>query len=87
MTKLITTEERISKARQFMERARQEPVVSQGIFLDLGYVARVKDILRQARDLVKYIQFQPSVDVGTKRSVLEMIREMDRLEKELLHRN
>lgn len=86
MTKLITTEERISKAHEFMQKAQQEHVVSQGTFLDLGYVARVKDFLRQARDLVKYIQFQPSVDADTKRSVLEMMQEMERLEKELLHR-
>ncbi len=87
MTKFLTTEERINKASQLMEKARQEPVISQGTFLDLGYVARVKDIFRQARDLVKYIQFQPSVSADTKRSVLEMIQKMDRIEKELLHRN
>jgi hypothetical protein len=85
MTKLITTEERIRKAREFMQKAQQEPVISQGPFLDLGYVARVKDFIRQARDLVKYVQFQPSVDADTKHSVLELMQEMERLEKELLH--
>ncbi len=86
MSKLITNEERLKKAADLIEQARQFPTGSNNTFLDLGYVAQVKDLLRQARDMVKFIPFSPSADTGTKQTAKQLITQLEETEKELLHR-
>jgi len=86
MSRLITNEDRLKRASVLIQQARQLPVGSDNTFLELGYVAQVKDLLRQARDLVKFIPFSPSADDDMKRATKELLRRLEETEKELLHR-
>jgi hypothetical protein len=46
----------------------------------------VKDLLRQAKDLIKFIPFSPSADIETKQTTKEIFKQIEETEKELLHR-
>ncbi len=52
MSRLITAAERIKRARALIKQARVLPVPAETGKYDLSYIAQVKDLLRQARDLV-----------------------------------
>jgi hypothetical protein len=86
MTKLITNQERILKAKDLLQQARGIPFDPKAVFMDIGYVAQVKDLLRQAKDLVKFIPFSPSADSETKQTTKEILGQIEETEKELLHR-
>ena len=86
MTKLITNQERILKARDLIRQAREIPVDPNAVFMDIGYVARVKDLLRQAKDLIKFIPFSPSAEERTKLDTNDLLKKIDDTEKELLHK-
>ena len=55
MSRLITAAERIKRARQLIQEAREYPVPERGGKYDLSYMAQVRELLRQAKDLVKFI--------------------------------
>ncbi len=55
MSRLITAAERIKRARALIQEARDYPVPDRGGKYDLSYMAQVKGLLRQAKDLVKFI--------------------------------
>ena len=55
MAKLIPAAERIIRARALIQKAREFPIPPEGGRNDFSYIANVKDILRQARDMVKFI--------------------------------
>ena len=55
MAKLIPAAERVVRARDFIQQARDFPVPPDLGKNDLSYIAGVKDLLRQARDMVKFI--------------------------------
>ena len=55
MPKLIPAAERLIRARALMQEARDFPPPMEGGKYDFSYVAQVKDLLRQARDFVKFI--------------------------------
>jgi len=86
MSKLIKNEERLKIAVEWIRQARELPLDPRAVFMDLGYVAKVKDFLRQARDLVKFIPFSPSADSETKQASREILTQIEETEKELLHR-
>ncbi len=87
MSKIIPTAERILKARALIQKARDLPVPPDTGWMDFTYAANVKDILRQARDLVKFIQFMPNASPEVKQEVNNLIEEISRTEKEILHRS
>jgi ABC-type Na+ transport system ATPase subunit NatA len=87
MAKVIPIAERISKARALVQKARDLPLPSEHGWLDFSYAANVKDILRQARDLLKFIQFMPNATPETKREVEDLILEIGTAEKEILHKS
>lgn len=87
MSKVIPTVERIDKARALIEKARTLPLPDEHGWMDLSYTANVKDILRQARDLVKFVQFMPNASSETKREVEELMQEITSAEKEILHKS
>ena len=66
MSKLIpaaaksSKRERIVKARELIQKARDLPVPAEGGCANFSYIAQAKDLLRQARDLIKFIPMQPS---------------------------
>lgn len=86
MARMIPAAERITRARKLIQKARDLPVPPDTGMLDLSYVAGVKDLLQQARDLIKFIPYSPSATAEMKQEVKQIFSEADQAEKEILHR-
>ena len=85
MAKLITAEERISKARKLIQKARDLPIPEGGLGKsELSYVAGVKDLLRQARDLVKLIPMRAGVTAEMKSVAQQVLQEANQADQEIL---
>ena len=54
MAKLIPAAERVVRARQLIQQAREFPVPPELVKTDLSYIAGVFDLLRQERYLVNF---------------------------------
>jgi len=85
MAKLIPAAERIAMARALIEKARALPVPPEDGRRDFSYIAGVKDVLRQARDLVKFISYSAGASPETKAEAAAVMAEADRAEQEILH--
>jgi hypothetical protein len=86
MSRLIPSAERIVRARQLIQQARNLPVPPEGGRNDFSYIARVKDLLRQARDLVKFIRQTPTATSEMKADVTAIYEEAERADHEILGR-
>ena len=84
MSRLIPAAERIIKARELIQKARDLPV-PEGGHGDFSYIAQVKDYLRQARDLIKFISMTPSATAEMKEEVRKIYQEADQANDEILH--
>jgi len=84
MAKLIPAAERIIRARKLIQQARDLPVPIEGGRSDFSYVAGVKDLLRQARDLIKFISMTPSASAEIKEEVKRIYQEAEQADEELL---
>lgn len=84
MAKLIPAAERILRARKLIQKAGEISIPPEGARADFSYIAHVKDTLRQARDLVKFISMTPSASADVKEEVKKIYREIEEAEKELL---
>lgn len=85
MAKLIPAAERILRARKLIQKAREYPVPAELGKNDLSYIANVKDLLRQARDLVKFIPQTAGVSVEMKEDVKKIFEEADQANREILY--
>lgn len=85
MAKLIPAAERIIRARNFIQQARELPVSSELGKNDLSYIAGVKDLLRQARDLVKFIPQTAGVSAEMKEEVKKIYEEIETANREILY--
>ncbi len=85
MSRLIPAAERITRARALIQKARDLPVPAEGGRSDFSYIARVKDLLRQARDLVKFIPQSPSATDEMKAEVKKIYQEAEQADREILH--
>jgi hypothetical protein len=85
MARLILAAERIKRARALIQQARDLPVPAEGGRYNFSYVAEVKDLLRQARDLVKFIPNTPSATAEIKDEVARVFEEADQANQEILH--
>lgn len=85
MPRLIPASERIKLARTLIQKARNYPLPADGNKYDLTYIAQVKDILRQARDLVKFIPDTPSATGEMKEEVRKIFAEIEQANREILH--
>jgi hypothetical protein len=85
MSRLIPAAERIVRARKLIQQARDLPVPVEGGRADFSYIARVKDLLRQARDLIKFISLTPSATAEMKEEVKKIYLEADQANQEILH--
>jgi hypothetical protein len=83
MARLIPAAERINRARALIQQARELPLPAEGRG-DFSYIAQVKDLLRQARDLVKFIPKTPSATEEMKEDVKHIYEETERAEQEIL---
>ncbi len=85
MPKLIPATERLSRARQLIQKARDLPVPQTGLGKsDLTYIATVKDFMRQARDLVKFIPQTAGVSAEMKAEVKKIYDEIEQATREIL---
>jgi hypothetical protein len=75
MARLITAAERIKKARELIQQAREYPIPDRGGKYDLSYMAQVKGLLRQARELVQFIEKTPSATPEVKAEARQIIEE------------
>jgi len=85
MSPFIPAAERILRARKLIQQARELPPPADGGRSDFSYIARVKDLLRQARDLVKFIPLTPSASTEMKNDVERIYQEIDQANQEILH--
>ncbi len=85
MAKMIPAAERIIRARKLIQQARDLPVPPELGKNDLSYIAGVKDLLRQARDLVKFIPMTAGVSAEMKEEVRNVFEEADQANREILY--
>ncbi|NWG07334.1 MAG: hypothetical protein HXY35_11695 [Chloroflexi bacterium] len=86
MAKLILAAERILRARRLIQQARDLPVPATGLGKsDFSYIANVKDLLRQAKDMVKFIPQTAGVSVEMKEEVKRIYEEIEQAKREILY--
>jgi hypothetical protein len=85
MPRLIPAAERLILARALIQKAREVPLPAEGGKYDFSYVAQVKDLLRQARDLVKFIPQSAGASAQVKADAVKVMREADQADQEILH--
>jgi len=86
MAKLIPAEERIKRARKLIQKARDLPVPTMGLGKsDFSYIANVKDLFRQAKDLVKFIPQTAGVSTEMKEEVKNVYDEIEQANREILY--
>ena len=86
MAKLIPATERINRARKLIQGARDLPVPTIGLGKsDFSYIANVKDLLRQAKDMVKFIPQTAGVSAEMKEEVKKIYEEIEQAERDILY--
>ena len=86
MAKLIPAAERIVRARKLIQQARDLPVPQGGLGKsDFSYIAQVKDFLRQARDMVKFIPQTAGASAEMKEEVKKIFEEADQANQDILY--
>ena len=85
MSRLIPASERIIRARALIQKARDLPVPAEGGKHNFSYIAQVKALLQQARDLIKFISYTPSATAEIKSEVTKVFEEANLADKEILH--
>ena len=86
MAKLIPASERIIRARKLIQQARDLPVPQTGLGKsDFSYIANVKDLLRQAKDMVKFIPQMAGVSAEMKDEVKKVYEEAELANREILY--
>jgi hypothetical protein len=83
---LIPAAERVIRARKLIQQARDLPVPQTGLGKsDFSYIAQVKDLLRQARDMVKFIPQTAGVSAEMKDEVKRIYEEVEKADREILY--
>ena len=86
MAKLIPAADRVTRARKLIQQARDLPVPQGGLGKsDFSYIAQVKDLLRQARDMVKFIPQTAGVSAEMKAEVKRILEEADQANQDILY--
>jgi len=85
MAKLIPAAERVIRARKLIQQAREYPIPPELGKNDLSYIAGVKDLLRQARDMVKFIPMTAGVSAEMKEEVKNIYKEIEQANREILY--
>lgn len=85
MAKLIPAAERLIRARKLIQQARALPVPTEGLGKnDFSYIADIRDLMRQAKDMVKFIPQTAGVSADMKEEVKKVYAEVEQAEKEIL---
>jgi len=77
MPKIIPAAEKVIRARKLIQKAREIPVPAELGKNDLSYIAQVRDMFRQARDLVKFIPDTVGVAAEIKEDVKRIYQEIE----------
>lgn len=86
MPKLIPAAERLTRARNLIQQARDLPVPTTGLGKsDFAYIANVKDLMRQAKDLVKFIPQTAGVSAEMKAEVKKVYDEIEQAVRDILY--
>jgi len=86
MPKLIPATERLARARKLIQQARDLPAPTTGLGKsDFSYIANVKDLMRQAKDLIKFIPQTAGVSVEMKEEVKKVYEEIEQATQEILY--
>jgi D-ribose pyranose/furanose isomerase RbsD len=85
MAKVSPAEERLVRARKLIRKARDFPIPEGLGKNDLSYIAGVKDLLRQAKDMVKFIPMRAGVSAEMKAEVQKIFEEIGRADQEILY--
>ncbi len=85
MPRLIPAAERLILARALIQKAREYPLPADGGKYNFSFVAQVKDLLRQARDFVKFIPQSAGASAEIKADAARVIREIELADQEILH--
>ena len=86
MAKLIPATERIARARKLIQQARELPVPQGGLGKsDFSYIANGKDIMRQAKDMVKFIPQTVGVSAEMKEAVKKVYEEIEQATRDILY--
>ena len=85
MARLILAAERVIRARQFIQQARDLPPSSELGKNDLSWLAGVRDLLRQARDMVKFIPQTAGVSAEMKEEVKRIYEEIEQANRDILY--
>jgi hypothetical protein len=85
MSRLIPAAERILQARALIQRSRDLPLPAEGGRSNFSYIAQVRDLLRQARDLVKFIPLSPTTTDLMREDVKRIYAEVEQAKIDLLH--
>lgn len=83
MAKVVTAAEKIERARELIQKARQVPIPERGGKYDLSYMAQVKGMLRQAKDMVKFIPLSAGAAPEIKAEAKKVIVEAEQAGKEI----
>ena len=84
MAKNIPAAERIVRARKLIQKARDFPIPEGLGKYELSYIAGVKDLLRQSRDMIKFIPMRAGVSDEMKAEVQQIFDEIEQATQELL---
>ncbi len=86
MVRLIPATERLIRARRLIQQARELSVPSTGLGRsDFSYIANVKDLFRQAKDMVKFIPQTAGVSAEMKEEVERIYEEVEQATRDLLY--
>ena len=85
MPRLIPAAERVVRARELIQQAREFPIPPELGKNDLSYIAGVKDLLRQAKDMVKFIPQTAGVSAEMKETVRNIYEEIELANREILY--
>lgn len=86
MAKMIPAAERVIRARKLIQQARDLPVPQSGLGKsDFSYIAEIKDLLRQARDMVKFIPQTAGVSAEMKDEVKRIYAEIEQADRQILY--
>ncbi len=86
MPKIIPATERLARARKLIQQARDLPAPTSGLGKsDFSYIANVKDLMRQAKNLVKFIPQTAGVSMEMKEDVKRVYEEIEQATREILY--
>ena len=85
MAKLIPAAERVVRARELIQQARDFPIPPELGKNDLSYIAKIRDLLRQARDLIKFIPQTAGVSKEMKEDVKKIYEEIEQANRDILY--